>query len=136
MNKLTNKQLKALPLMAQGMPGKNVAKEVSVTPQTVSEWKRSPVFMATLNSLKMEALESARGQLEHSPSKAIQTLIELMDNSENEETRRKAALDILRLNGFEPGKHECYAWSVGPTDVEAMTHKLNGTMDLGSLLKF
>lgn len=135
MNKLTSKQLKALPLMAQGMSGKDVAKEVSVTPQTVSEWKNSPAFMATLNILRTEILESARSQLQQSPNKAIQTLIDLMDNSENEETRRKAALDILRLNGFEPGKHECYAWGIGPTDVESMTHKINGTMDIENMLK-
>jgi hypothetical protein len=136
MNKLTSKQLQALPLMAQGMSGTDLAKEVSVTPQTVSGWKKDPVFMATLNQLKMDYLESARCQLQQSPSKAVQTLLDLMENSSNEETRRKAALDVLRLTGFEPGKHECYAWGVGPTKVEAMTHKINGTTDLSSFLKF
>jgi transposase len=136
MNKLTSKQLKALPLMVQGMSGKDVAKEVSVAPQTVSEWKKSPEFMATLNSLRMEALESAACLLQQSPSKAVQALINLMENSENEETKRKAALDVLRLAGFEPGKHESYAWGVGPTNVEAMTHEINGTVDLSNILKF
>ena len=135
MNNLTSKQIKALPLMVQGIPGKDVATEVNVTPQTVSEWKRCPEFMATLNSLRMEFLENARFQLQQSPSKAVQTLIDLMDNSENEETRRKAALDILRLSGFEPGKHECYAWGIGSTNAESMAHELNGTMDISSMLK-
>ncbi len=134
-NNLTSKQVKALPLMAQGMSGVDVAKEVGVTPQTVSEWKQSPDFAAALNGLKMEYLEGAKCLLQQSPSKAVQTLIDLMENSESEETRRKAALDILRLSGFEPGKHESYAWGIGPTDVEAMTHKINGTFDLHSMLK-
>lgn len=121
--------------MAQGLLGVEVAKEISVTPQTVSGWKKDPVFMSTLNQHKMELLENARCQLQQSPSKAVQTLIDLMENSESEETRRKAALDILRLTGFEPGKHECYAWGVGPTDVDAMTHKIEGTMDIHSMLK-
>jgi len=135
MNKLTSKQLKALPLMAQGMSGVDVAKEVNVAAQTVSGWKNDPEFMATLNQLKMEALEGARCQLNQSPSKAVQTLLNLMENSSNEETRRKAALDILRLSGFEPGKHEPYAAGIGPTNVESMTHEINGTMDIGSMLK-
>ncbi|BCR05316.1 hypothetical protein DESUT3_23850 [Desulfuromonas versatilis] len=135
MNKLTSKQIKALPLMAQGMSGVDVAKEVSVTPQTVSGWKNDPEFMANLNSIRMEFLESARCQLQQSPTRAVQTLIDLMENSENEEIRRKAALDVLRLTGFEPGKHGCYAWGVGPTDVESMTHQINGTMDIHNMLK-
>lgn len=135
MNKLTPKQLKAIPLMAQGMSGKEIAEEVSVTPQTVSEWKKLPAFMASVNSLRKEALSSARCQLQQTPNKAIQTLIDLMDNSANDETRRKAALDILRLNGFEPGKDENYARGIGPTNVEDMTHKMNGTMNIHKMLK-
>ena len=92
--------------------------------------------MATLNQLKMEALEEAKCQLNQSPNKAVQTLIDLMENSSSEETRRKAALDILRLTGFEPGKYDSYAWGIGPTDVEAMTHKINGTINLSDMLKF
>ena len=128
MNKLTNKQLQALPLMAQGISGVDVAKEVAVSPQTISEWKKSPVFMVTLNQLKMEVLEGARCQLQQAPKSAVKTLIDLMENSDNEETRRKAALDILRLSGFEPGKHECYGWGIGPTNIVSMAQKLRGSM--------
>lgn len=135
MKKLTAKQVQALPLMAQGVSGVDVGKKVNVTPQTVSGWKKSPEFMASLNQLKMDYLESARCQLQQSPSKAVQTLVDLMENSSNEETRRKAALDVLRLNGFEPGKRESFAWGVGATDVDAMAHEIDGTMDIESMLK-
>lgn len=41
----------------------------------------------------------------------------------NPETRRKAALDILRMCGLEPGKHEAFAWGIGPTFPEKVMEK-------------
>jgi signal transduction histidine kinase len=135
MKDLSAKQLQAIPLMAQGKTGKEVAAEVSVTPQTLCEWKKSALFMAELNNFRMEALETARSALQHAPNLAVAALVELAESSDNPETRRKAALDILRLTGFEPGHYEAYAWGIGQRTVEAAEHEINGTLNLYKLTK-
>jgi hypothetical protein len=135
MNNLTPKQQKSITLLAQGMLGKEVAKEVSVTPQTLSGWKNNPEYLAALNNYRFELLEGARTQLQFAPSKAASVLIDLMEYSDSDETRRKAALDILRLTGFEPGHHETYGWGIGYRDAEQVEHDLNGTIGLFNLLK-
>ena len=135
MKDLTPKQLQAIPLMAQGKTGKEVAAEVSVAPQTLCEWRKSAIFMAELNNFKMELLETARSALQHAPNLAVAALVELAESSDNPETRRKAALDILRLTGFEPGQYEAYAWGIGQRTVEAAEHEINGTLNLYKLTK-
>lgn len=123
MNNLTPKQLKAIPLMAQGMMGVEVAKEISVAPQTISEWRKSFEFMAELNDYRFQLLENARSQLQYAPSKAVQTLYDLMENSESDETKRKAAIDILRLNGFEPGKYDSFGLGIGARDKDKIEYQ-------------
>ena len=135
MKDLSAKQLRAITLIAEGKTGKEVAVEVSVAPQTVSEWRKSPLFVAELNNFRMELLETARSALQHAPNLAVATLVELAESSDNPETRRKAALDILRMSGFEPGHYEAYAWGIGQRTVEAAEHELKGTLSLYKMTK-
>jgi hypothetical protein len=134
MNKFSAKQCKAINLLAKGNTGRDVAKELSVTPQTVCEWKKKPDFVAQVNKLKMEGLETARTALQHSSNVAVEALIEIAKESNSDETRRKAALDILRLNGFEAGLHESFAWGIGPKTAKEVEHKMKGTLDLYRML--
>ncbi len=134
MKKLNGKQEQAIILLAQGNLSKEVAKEVDVAPQTISEWKKIPEFMAELNDFRYQMLESSRSQLQYITSKAVDTLVDLMDNASSDEVRRKSALDILRMAGFEAGRHECYGWGIGQRDVEKITHEMNGTLDLHTML--
>ncbi len=135
MKDLTPKQTKAIALFAEGKSGREVAAEVSVTPQTLSEWRKSALFMAELNNFRMELLETARSTLQHAPNLAVAALVELAESSDNPETRRKAALDILRLTGFEPGHYEAYAWGIGQRTPEGAAHEINGTLDLYKMTK-
>jgi hypothetical protein len=104
--------LKAIPLLAQGFTGVETAKACKKTPQTISEWLRIPEFKAELDSMKMEALESARDKLQSASGIAVQTLVDLAHNSSNPETRRKAALNILEMAGFTRETIEMFAWGV------------------------
>lgn len=135
MNEFSAKQIQAIGLLAHGVSCRDVAKELSVAPQTISEWKKSPSFVARVNDLKMEALETARIALQQSSNIAVRTLIEIAEKSDNDETRRKAAMDILRMNGFEAGMHESFAWGVGSRTEERMKHEMDGTIDLHDMLK-
>lgn len=57
-NILRPRQIKALSLILEGMPLHEVAQQVGVSRQTVSEWKNHhPAFKAKLECLRMEADE-------------------------------------------------------------------------------
>lgn len=57
-NKLRPRHIKALTLMMEGMPLYEVANQVGVSRQTISEWKNHhPAFKAKLDALQMEADE-------------------------------------------------------------------------------
>ena len=114
--KLSPKHEKAAILLAQGNTGVATAEAVEVSPQTISEWKRIPEFQALINKLRLDALESARTALQASATTAAKTLQNLAESAKDEETRRKAALDILRITGLEPGNEASFGWGLGPTD--------------------
>ena len=116
------------------MKGVDIAKELNIVPQTLCEWKKSSLFMAEVNRLKMDSLESTRASLQNSSIQAVSTLNELMATAKNEETRRKAAMDILRLTGFEPGQHESYAWGVGKTTQKEIELEKNDPMSVSEIL--
>jgi len=135
MNDLTAKQCKAVILLAQGHTGREVSKALSVTPQTLCGWKKIPLFVASINNMKMEVLESTRAMLQNTSNVAVSTLTDIVKNSENDETRRKAALDILRLTGFEPGQHETFAWGIGPRSKKGVEDEANSALSLHKLLQ-
>jgi len=117
-DKLSAKQFKAASMLAEGQACSIVAKALSITPQTISAWKKVALFQATINSITMSHLEKTRTQLQNASSSAVDTLVELARESKLPETRRKAAMDILRLTGFEPGCHDTFAWGVESTTVQ------------------
>jgi hypothetical protein len=115
--KLSPKQVQAIVLLAAGTTSRAAAEELSISPQTISEWKRNPAFIAQLNDLQVSAIDAARTKIQQAASDAVDALRELVGDGENPEIRRKAANDILRLAGFEPSSRELYRFGVGPTTV-------------------
>ena len=113
-------------MLVSGETGLAVAKELSVSPQTICEWKRQPAFVAEINKLRKESLEAASAKIQSSATKAVETLSELAKEAPNPETRRKAALDILRLSGYEPGSQDTYGR--GP-ETETETETAEGVQD-------
>ena len=120
---LSIKQIKAISLLASGKLCRTVADELSVSPQTISEWKRQPVFVAEINKLRLEALEATSRKIQHSVTDAFNVLITVAQEAPNPETRRKAALDILRLGGYEPGSQQTYGWGLGPQTADGVEER-------------
>ena len=120
---LSIKQIKAISLLASGNLCRTVADELSVSPQTISEWKRQPVFVAEINKLRLEALEATSRKIQHSVTDAFNVLITVAQEAPNPETRRKAALDILRLGGYEPGSQQTYGWGLGPQTADGVEER-------------
>jgi DNA-binding NarL/FixJ family response regulator len=59
MIKLTAKQIQAAHMLAPGQKCQDVAKEIEVTPQTISAWKKDQGFTVYQNRFKMELVEAA-----------------------------------------------------------------------------
>jgi len=93
---LEGKQLRAVALLASGCSAKDVATEIQVSPQTISEWRRQPAFRRALNNLKIQCLMSARDNLRTLSVDATAELAHLMRHGKSEQVRLQAALAVLR----------------------------------------
>ncbi len=111
-------QRKAISLLAAGMPSNRVAEEVDVTPQTISTWKGNPEFVAGINQLVSESIESARTRLRSFANTAVEQLIDLAQNAKAEEARRRASVDILTMLGMSDPSSAAWKHGIGPTTAE------------------
>ena len=118
--KLSAKQLKALPLLANGVSQKEMAVTVEVAESTVSEWKRQPRFAAALNHLRREALEEARTRLQSNAVFFVESLLTLAKDAKEERVR----LEIIRTGLAAVGLLEAdFAAGIGPTDADEIETK-------------
>lgn len=112
--KLKPIQLKAAKLLAKGESITITAKEIGSVRQTVHRWLKDDVeFIAYLNSLKIEQLESTRAQIQAASCSAIKTLIDVMNHSKSDQARINAACKVLEMTGFTKDSMEMYGWGVG-----------------------
>ena len=93
--KLNQNQLLAIPLVAQGVSGKNVAKKIQVTEETVSRWKKLPEFQAEVNALLKECRDETQHKLRSLVNTALEVIKDELENK-NSEQRITIALKILQ----------------------------------------
>ena len=93
--KLNQNQLLAIPLVAQGVSGKNVAKKIQVTEETVSRWKKLPEFQAEVNALLKECRDETQHKLRSLVNTALEIIKDELENK-NSEQRITIALKILQ----------------------------------------
>lgn len=119
MNELTAKQLQAIHLLSVGTSITETAEKVGLARATIHRWlKDNDMFLAHLNSLKSEQLESARTQIQASCGLAINTLVDVMEKSTNENARINAACKVLEMSGLTKDTLNMYAWGIGGTTIE------------------
>ena len=100
--KLNQNQLLAIPLVAQGVSGKNVAKKIQVTEETVSRWKKLPEFQAEVNVLLKECRDETQHKLRSLVNTALEVIKHELENS-NSDQRITIALKIvqnMKLNTY------------------------------------
>lgn len=120
MNKLSDKQLRAAELLAAGRLGCEVAEELGITPETVSHWKKQPVFEARYNLIREEIQFAALDSLRGITGLAVTTLADIMKTSKSEETRRRAAVNVLQLLGFDdPQRFHALIGSTDASEIES-----------------
>ena len=93
--KLYQNQLLAIPLVAQGVSGKNVAKKIQVTEETVSRWKKLPEFQAEVNALLKECRDETQHKLRSLVNTALEVIKDELDDK-NSDQRITIALKILQ----------------------------------------
>lgn len=79
---LTPDQIKAAALMATGASGAEIARAVGVRPETVSRWRRNPVFIGELQRLVLLASNGTpRERVEALMPRALDALQDVLTNT-------------------------------------------------------
>jgi transposase-like protein len=122
MKHLSDKQRIAAEVIASGGLCKHAAAAAGVVPETISVWRKAPEFLAYANQLRNEAHLAARDALRAQSLAAVETLGLLMRSAESEETRRKAAVDVLTHMGL--GDIKNYNMGMWPEVLESPAEPL------------
>ena len=92
---LKTKQKKCLEMLIKGdMKQSEIARQLKITPQTISNWKKDEEFADELKKGLKLSIQSLA-------PKAIKTMGDLLE-SDSDNVRYSAAKDILDRTGFKP----------------------------------
>ena len=101
MKELTPKQLQAAALLASGETITATAEKTVAARVTLYDWlNNDDVFIAHLNGLKREIVDAGRAAIQSSCNLAINTIISIMEKSDNDAVRLNAAKEILSMSGI------------------------------------
>ena len=114
--KLKENQLLAIPLVAQGVSGKEIAKQLSVAEETVSRWKQTPEFQAEVNAILLECRDNTKQRLRNLLTNSLNLLEADMNNPESRH-KVNIALKMLQLVRIHALVHEDIG-SVNPEIVQ------------------
>ena len=99
-SKLNDKQQLAIELALEGLTDSQIARRVGVSRQRVNIWRNQDLeFMHTLQERRQLLREVHLGQLLHMVGAALEVLRTTMQ-SEDENTRLRAAISVLKLAGL------------------------------------
>ena len=115
---LTEAQRLAVDLLAAGQRGGDVAQQVGVTLEIVTEWRQMPAFAAAVNARLQDTRESTRQRLRAMAGMALDTVEQVLgDEDAPPQLRLQAALRVLALVGAgDQAKAEI--GSADPSEVE------------------
>ena len=96
---LNENQLLAVQLVAQGKSGKEIAKALSVTEETISRWKKQPAFIALVNEILGQLRDTTQQKMRNLVLLALEILEKELFN-ENNKNRVNIALKVLNNYKF------------------------------------
>lgn len=94
-NRLTSRQLNALPFFAASSSIEAASREANVSKDTFYKWLKDPLFKSELDKLRNEIVTDATNHLKSMTTKAAMTLSALLDREDSPGVQRAAANDIL-----------------------------------------
>ena len=91
---LTDRQLKAIPIIVTSPTYSQACKKAKVNRTTFYEWQKIPEFKAELGRQRDEVTAEAFEMLSQGLTKAVEALVGLLDNKDDR-LKRLAAKDII-----------------------------------------
>ena len=96
-NQLTINQEQAIHLLLSGLNDKEVAAELDISRQTVTNWRNhDSIFMAGLNSERKAVWQANQERLRSLVARSIDVLTNCLE-SENERIRQSTAVQVLKV---------------------------------------
>ena len=92
--KLTDRQLKAIPIIVTSPTYSEACKKAKLNRATFYEWLKEPEFKAELDRQRDEIAAEAFGVLSQSLTQAVEALVSLLDNKDDR-LKRLAAKDVI-----------------------------------------
>ena len=92
--KLTDRQLKVIPLIVTSPTYSEGCKKAKLNRTTFYEWLKSPEFKAELDRQRDDIATEAFGILSQGLTKAVETLVTMLDNKDDR-LKRLTAKDII-----------------------------------------
>lgn len=127
---LSPKQRQAIPLLAGGMSGKNVAIAINCNPATVSLWiNHDERFQKALDAFSEGSLHLAQVQLESLAVTAIEMLCGLLMNAKSESVRIKAIELVLSAVGLGRGVKDGQKGMGGPYEADSTQYDFNKLLE-------
>jgi hypothetical protein len=93
--KLTGKQVSAIPHLITSKTLKEGCKNAGISRKTLYQWLKDPVFKQEFRNQRDLIIEEALEDLKGNLTKATQTLIDLLDETDSEYLKRYVAKDII-----------------------------------------
>lgn len=93
-SKLTDRQLKAIPHIVSSPTYTEGCKKAKINKTTLYKWLKEPEFKAELDQQRDEIAAEAFGVLSQGLTKAVETLVGLLDNKDDR-LKRLAAKDVI-----------------------------------------
>ncbi len=95
---LNENQLLAVQLVAQGRSGREIAKQLSVTEETISRWKKQPIFIASVNEILGQLSEGIQQKMRNLVFQALKILETELSDKEN---KNKANIALKLLQNYK-----------------------------------
>ena len=97
-NKLKENQILATQKVAMGLTNRQIAKELSVTEETICRWKQTPEFQATVNHFLVEQRNAAQQKLRKIISSSLDIVEDQLNNKEiSSEAKVSLSLKLLQM---------------------------------------
>ena len=116
---LNENQLLAIPLVAQGVSGRDIADKLNIAKETVSRWKKIPEFQAEVNVLLKEYRDETQHKLRSLINLALEVIREDLE-SINSEQRLANALKIIQNMKLNTYLYQ----EIGPSKAENVKSKM------------
>lgn len=105
-------QQKAAILLATGKSAREVAKEIDVTPETISHWRQDANFRKSVAELQWEVLNGARNKMQGLAGEAVATLRDVMQNGKTDAAKLKAVEIVLAHIGMTDPQTGHWGWGI------------------------